>query len=71
MGPGWFRLGRAVRYDPAEVWRWLNEECEWSEPVEPPGPALVAEWRATERAAERRRAQARGSRLRLVEGGRS
>lgn len=28
FGPAWFRVGRHVRYDPAEVRRWLAEECE-------------------------------------------
>ena len=58
-GPRWFRVGREVRYDPAEVHRWLDEECEWSEPVEPPAPDVVAAWQAATRMAQhRRRSQA-------------
>jgi predicted DNA-binding transcriptional regulator AlpA len=67
-GPGWFRVGREVRYDPAEVYRWLDEECEWSGPVEPPAPDVVAAWQAAARMAQRRRrsqAVSRGQ-LRLV-----
>jgi predicted DNA-binding transcriptional regulator AlpA len=67
-GPGWFRVGRVVRYDPAEVYRWLDEECEWSGPVEPPAPDVVAAWQAAARMAQRRRrsqAVSRGQ-LRLV-----
>jgi transcriptional regulator with XRE-family HTH domain len=29
FGPAWVNLGRFVRYDPAEVRRWLAEECSW------------------------------------------
>lgn len=29
FGPAWVNLGRYVRYDPAEVRRWLAEECSW------------------------------------------
>jgi predicted DNA-binding transcriptional regulator AlpA len=67
-GPGWFRVGREVRYDPAEVYRWLDEECEWSGPVEPPAPDVVAAWQAAARMVQRRRrSQAVGrGQLRLV-----
>jgi hypothetical protein len=29
FGPAWVRQGRFVRYDPAEVRRWLAEDCSW------------------------------------------
>jgi hypothetical protein len=68
IGPAWFRVGRAVRYDPAEVYRWLDEDCEWSPAVEPPSPEDVAAWRAAARMTRRRR-RSRGvcpGQLRLV-----
>lgn len=67
-GPGWFRVGRLVRYDPAEVYRWLHEECEWSPEVEPPDAELVAAWRAAAQVTEQRRRQQKGCRgqLRMV-----
>jgi helix-turn-helix protein len=27
IGPAAFKVGRFLRYDPDEVWRWLREEC--------------------------------------------
>lgn len=58
-GPGWFRVGRTVRYDPAEVHRWLHEECDWSEAVEPPAPDVLAAGRTAARSQAVRRGQLR------------
>jgi hypothetical protein len=68
IGPAWFRVGRAVRYDPAEVYRWLDEDCEWSPAVAGPSPEDVTAWRAAARMTRRRR-RSRGAcrgQLRLV-----
>jgi hypothetical protein len=55
-GPGWFRVGQAVRYDPAEVYRWLHEDCEWSPaPANEPTAETVAAWQAAATTMARRR----------------
>jgi hypothetical protein len=54
-GPGWFRVGQMVRYDPAEVYRWLHEDCEWSGSTVPVSPESVAVWQAAARTTQRRR----------------
>lgn len=65
-GPGWFRVGQAVRYDPAEVYRWLHEDCEWSPaPDNEPTPETVAAWQAAAATTRRRRRAQRVSRGQL------
>ncbi len=55
-GPSWFRVGQAVRYDPAEVYRWLHEDCEWSPALaNEPTPETVAAWQAAATTTRRRR----------------